>query len=640
MLDTIRPLSFEFHDRSIPGAQYDAIAWPLRMTSADPTLDLQAHVPRTQLDAAGERQSASYPDARAPFVPSVSISGRAAAARTCSAQMRIRGCYLEAGLHFQIASISTPTPTVVLRNGLADRHPSRSFSSIAACADWTPASRIWPALLRLHTFPRRQSLRRSTLYDMHRDHPYCLPPAPAFCSCKTPNAMYSASTKRLPTCFACPVPMFLPSRPGPRAPQIGKQPFLVPGSAFHLRQLLSTAHAKFVASPRVVPSSAPSQPSAATCPWYEPRTTNMTHTPCTSPTHALRVSAPPSAQSQVLSRTTTSVHSTLSITHATFVPSHLPRSSPLTARLPCLHVFLRCPVTPACTADIPYRPRCTHRTLITVPTLSAVPPPATHASCMQHEDSRTRLRRCPLLEQQLRCAQESRFCCALSLSARRLQLPHENPDSSQARAMEGGRVTYCGIAGEVLNSVSGYWHSLHASEYVVTKTMLGRLTLNFSGDRPDMAHCVESRVPFLDHHLVQYVSGLPPSVKIRPIVVDLPGKLTLVKKWILRQAVKPFVTDEIYRRKKVQFNPPLSGRPAVVSDLVPLQIHLKARITQASVEKLRFVDWPFIKGLLADYLKLLIFPAPGAIDGRARILWIILGYSVLQEHFHVPPYKL
>ncbi|KAJ7633529.1 putative asparagine synthase [Mycena polygramma] len=92
------------------------------------------------------------------------------------------------------------------------------------------------------------------------------------------------------------------------------------------------------------------------------------------------------------------------------------------------------------------------------------------------------------------------------------------------------------------HSVSCHWHSLHVSQYVVAKTLLGRRILNFIGDRNDMANSIESRVAFLDHHLVEYVNSLPPSLKIMPIAGN--------------EAVKPFVTKEIYLRKKVAFNPP------------------------------------------------------------------------------------
>ncbi|KAF8182234.1 putative asparagine synthase [Mycena galopus ATCC 62051] len=188
-------------------------------------------------------------------------------------------------------------------------------------------------------------------------------------------------------------------------------------------------------------------------------------------------------------------------------------------------------------------------------------------------------------------------------------------------------------------SISGDWHSLHASLYVVAKTFMGKLILNINGDRNDMAYAVESRPSFLDHHLVEYINSLPPSVKIRPIAGDQPGQWSLVEKWILREAVKPFVTEELYLRQKVPFNPPPSGPPAVPSDLLPLQKHLKARITQANVEKLGFIDWPFVRDQLADYLASPAFLPQGGIDLRARVLMNVLSFIVLQERFRVPSYK-
>ena len=56
----------------------------------------------------------------------------------------------------------------------------------------------------------------------------------------------------------------------------------------------------------------------------------------------------------------------------------------------------------------------------------------------------------------------------------------------------------------------------------------------------------------------------------------------MVEKWILRQAVKPFIT-EVYLRKMIPFNPLPSGPPPVASQKLPLQMHLKARITQETV---------------------------------------------------------
>jgi asparagine synthase (glutamine-hydrolysing) len=127
---------------------------------------------------------------------------------------------------------------------------------------------------------------------------------------------------------------------------------------------------------------------------------------------------------------------------------------------------------------------------------------------------------------------------------------------------------------------------------------------------------------------------------MRPIPGGAPGKWTLVEKWILRQAVQHFITEEVFLRKKVQFNPPPSPAPGVVSDLLPLQVHLKARITEASVERLGFVEWPVVRDVLVEYLEAPTFPAQGGIDAKARVLMTVLSYIVLQERFNVPSYRV
>ncbi|KAJ7457846.1 putative asparagine synthase [Mycena latifolia] len=190
------------------------------------------------------------------------------------------------------------------------------------------------------------------------------------------------------------------------------------------------------------------------------------------------------------------------------------------------------------------------------------------------------------------------------------------------------------------NSVSGRWHSLNVAMYITSKTLMTNAILNAAGDRNDMANSIESRVPFLDHHLVEYVNSLPPSVKTMPLAGDKPGQWALTEKWILREAVKPFVTEEIYTRKKAPYNPPPANRAISESELMPLQQHLAARVTQTSVERVGFLHWPHIKDLLDSYLAAPGFPAHGAIDPRAAALMGVLSYIVLQERFNVPPLVL
>ncbi|CAN5369892.1 asparagine synthase (glutamine-hydrolyzing) [soil metagenome] len=81
--------------------------------------------------------------------------------------------------------------------------------------------------------------------------------------------------------------------------------------------------------------------------------------------------------------------------------------------------------------------------------------------------------------------------------------------------------------------------------YADTKTYLHELLMK--QDQMSMAASIESRVPFLDHKLVEYTAKLPTDLKIR-------GRET---KWILREAMKGILPDEILTRKKMGFPVPL-----------------------------------------------------------------------------------
>jgi asparagine synthase (glutamine-hydrolysing) len=71
--------------------------------------------------------------------------------------------------------------------------------------------------------------------------------------------------------------------------------------------------------------------------------------------------------------------------------------------------------------------------------------------------------------------------------------------------------------------------------------------LNVKMDRASMMHSLETRAPFLDHHLIEYCASLPDSFKIR-------GFQT---KYILKEAYKDILPIEILKRRKAGFGVPL-----------------------------------------------------------------------------------
>ncbi|KAF9262332.1 putative asparagine synthase [Marasmius fiardii PR-910] len=197
--------------------------------------------------------------------------------------------------------------------------------------------------------------------------------------------------------------------------------------------------------------------------------------------------------------------------------------------------------------------------------------------------------------------------------------------------------------------VSQKYHPLHSALYTGMHTTLPNYILNILGDRMEMANSIEGRPPFLDHHLVEYANSLPPSVKIMPRLMNdeesvlNQQKWAFTEKWILRQAARPFVTDEIFNRAKAQYNAPLPRHSSTsiscqsAPELTPLQSYLKTRLTEGVVNRLGWARWEYFDKLLEDYLQSPQSPADGGIDRRARILLCIASFVVLQERFGVPP---
>lgn len=97
---------------------------------------------------------------------------------------------------------------------------------------------------------------------------------------------------------------------------------------------------------------------------------------------------------------------------------------------------------------------------------------------------------------------------------------------------------------EALLERTGDWPLLHQLLHLDVNTYLQELLMK--QDQMSMAASVESRVPFLDHRLVDYAAGLPQEWKIR-------GRRG---KRVLREAMQGLVPDDILTRPKMGFPVP------------------------------------------------------------------------------------
>ena len=82
--------------------------------------------------------------------------------------------------------------------------------------------------------------------------------------------------------------------------------------------------------------------------------------------------------------------------------------------------------------------------------------------------------------------------------------------------------------------------------YTDLKTYLVELLMK--QDQMSMAASIESRVPFLDHHLVEFAAALPGRMKLRGFTT----------KWILREAVQAILPESILTRRKMGFPVPFA----------------------------------------------------------------------------------
>lgn len=159
---------------------------------------------------------------------------------------------------------------------------------------------------------------------------------------------------------------------------------------------------------------------------------------------------------------------------------------------------------------------------------------------------------------------------------------------------------------------------LNQSMYLFSKTDLANYILSVMGDRIEMAHSVEGRVPFLDHHVVEFVTQrVPVNFKIRG----------LVEKYILKEAVRDVIPESVYKREKHTFLAP----PSTTNPNGKLHQLIQDRLRSDAFSSVPFYDQKKVIALL-DSVPSMTQADKTAIDFN---LIQILGACFMQERFNL-----
>jgi asparagine synthase (glutamine-hydrolysing) len=158
---------------------------------------------------------------------------------------------------------------------------------------------------------------------------------------------------------------------------------------------------------------------------------------------------------------------------------------------------------------------------------------------------------------------------------------------------------------------------LNQSLYAWAKTGLPTYILTMLGDRMEMAHSIEGRVPFLDHHVVEVLRYQPVSQKIRG----------MTEKFVLREAVRDVVSDTVYRRQKHPFLSP----PATLNPEQRLSSFVQDTLRGPVFASIPYFDQKRVIGLL-DRLETM---DEGSRVANDQVLMLLVSACILHERFHL-----
>ncbi len=133
-------------------------------------------------------------------------------------------------------------------------------------------------------------------------------------------------------------------------------------------------------------------------------------------------------------------------------------------------------------------------------------------------------------------------------------------------------------------------------------------------DRASMAHALEVRVPFLDHKLMEWVSGLPVDYKLRG------GE----GKFMLKQALEPYLPHDIMYRRKMGFSIPLAEWFRG-----PLKDKLRAAMSSPRMADSGLFDMAFLARMADEHAR--------GVRDYSSPLWALLMFEAFLRNQEIQP---
>jgi asparagine synthase (glutamine-hydrolysing) len=129
-------------------------------------------------------------------------------------------------------------------------------------------------------------------------------------------------------------------------------------------------------------------------------------------------------------------------------------------------------------------------------------------------------------------------------------------------------------------------------------------------DRMSMAHSLEVRVPFLDHHLLEFAATIPPGWKLRG----------MERKHILKRAVEDLLPPGFLKRRKMGFSLPLT-----VWFRNELRPYVEDVLSERAIREAGVFRYPAVRAILDAH-----FSRRANYDGQ---IWALITFTTWYETY-------